>query len=224
MYLMQKRLIIDAMSRFNLTLAQKSGLNKREISVLKKLNSPQKIQDFISGLPANLEKNGETLMSPRLIIKKKACHCIEGALFAALALWLHGYQPLIVDMRAKRYDFDHVIAVFKHGDFWGAISKTNHAITRFRDPIYRDLRELLMSYFHEFYMWNTGIKTLVSYSKPFNLKSLRDNSWVTSLKPLWHIGKKLDKIPHHPFILNKKVSLRPADKFERKITKATEYR
>ncbi|MEK7567918.1 MAG: hypothetical protein AAB513_03300 [Patescibacteria group bacterium] len=214
------------MQKFNHKFALKLGLNKKETAVLRKLNTPQKIQNYISGLKANMEKSGETLMSPRLVMKNKTCHCLESALFSSLALWLHGYEPLIVDMKAKKYDSDHCIAVFKRGGYWGAISKSNHAIIRFRDPIYKNLRELMMSYFHEFYIWNNGVKTLVSYSAPFNLKKIKDKFWIISKKNLWYLNldKKLNSLPHFPFVLNKKIKLRPADKFERKVTKTTEYK
>ncbi len=221
---------MNKLRRFDNGLAIRLGLNQKEVTILKKLNTPQKIQDYIVRLKANLEKKGETLMSPRLVMKNRTCHCLESALFSALALWLHGYEPLIVDMKAKKYDFDHVICVFKQNGMWGAISKSNHAITRFRDPIYKNLRELMMSYFHEFYMWNNGVKTLVSYSTPFNLKNIKDKSWITSVKNLWYLNldKKLNSLPHHPFVPSKgrgkKVKIRPADKFERKTLNKTEYK
>ena len=208
---------------FNERLAKKLGLDKKEITILKKLNSPQKIQDFLRALPGNFEKKSETLMSPRLVLQHKICHCMEGALFAALVLWLHGREPLLVDIKAKSNDLDHVITVFKENGYWGAISKTNHYQCRYRDPIYKNVRELLMSYFHEYFLAKTGQKTLLSYSKPYNLKSLKDISWAISPKPLWHISKILDTISHLPFILNKKVLLRRADKFEQKIARIPEY-
>ena len=212
------------MSNFNLILARKLGLSHGEILTLKKLKSPQKIQDYISAMPGNLEKNGETLMSPRLVLQENTCHCFEGALLGSLTLWLHGYEPLIVDMQSKKYDFDHVIAVFKQNGYWGAISKTNHAINRFRDPIYKSLRELMMTYFHEFYMSNSGEKTLLAYSEPFNLKMLKGRNWVTQIEPLWYLDQELNKVPHLPFVLNDKIKLRPADKFERIVTDRTEYK
>lgn len=208
--------------KFNIRLAKKLLLSNKEVSILKKINTPQKIQDFLGGMPGNLEKKSETLMSPRLVLQKNTCHCVEGALLAGLALWLHGFEPLIVDMKAKRYDTDHVVTVFKQNGYWGAISKTNHAVLRFRDPVYKNLRELMMSYFHEFYLYKTGEKTLLSYSKPFNLKNLSDTAWATSPDNLWFMEKILNKLPHYNFSLNKNIKLRKADEFERKTTKTPE--
>ena len=91
----------------------KIGLTAKELSVLKKLDTPQKIQDFISAIPQNFEPNGDSCMSVREVLKNRRAHCIEGALVAALALWVHGEAPLILDMTASSEDFDHVIASIK---------------------------------------------------------------------------------------------------------------
>ena len=107
-------------------------------------------------------------MSPRLVLRNNKCHCIEGAIFAALALRFHGYKPLVVDLTASKDDFDHVIAVFKKDGKWGAISKTNHAVLRYREPVYKSIREIVMSYFHE-YANDDGKRTLRSFSLPVNL-------------------------------------------------------
>ena len=134
-----------------------------EIKLFKKLNSPRKIQDYLNSLKINFEKNGETCMSPRFVVKTKKAHCMEGAMFAAAALEFHGRRPLLLDLRSVKrpYDYDHVIAVFKQDGFFGAISKTNHSVLRYREPIYKSIRELVMSFFHEYYLEN-GKKTLRS--------------------------------------------------------------
>jgi hypothetical protein len=94
-----------------------------------------------------------------MVIKNSKADCIEGAIFAAAVLEFHGQKPLVVDLRSikKPYDYDHVVAVFQKGGFWGAISKTNHSVLRYREPIYRDIRELVMSYFHEYFL-DSGVK------------------------------------------------------------------
>lgn len=97
--------------------------------------------------------------------KKNKCHCIEGAILAALILKLNGYPPLVVDLTANSKDFDHVVAVFKKQGKWGAISKTNHATLRYREPIYNSIRELVMSYFHE-YVNDNGKKYLEVIAVP----------------------------------------------------------
>ena len=113
----------------------KSGLTKKEWQKLKKLSTPEKIQDFLNSLPFNFEKNGETHSSVRYALKRGSVHCFEGALIAAAALWIRGEKPLILDLVTVRPDLDHVVTLFKRGGYWGAISKTNHAVLRYRDPI-----------------------------------------------------------------------------------------
>lgn len=175
------------------------GLNEKEMAILKRLNTPQKIQDFIEKLEINFEKKGDTCMSPRKVLQTKKAHCIEAAILAALALKVNGYPPLLVDLTANDKDYDHVIAVFKKNNKWGAISKSNRAILKYRDPIYKSIRELVMSYFNEYFLEN-GEKTLRSYSVPFNLSKLDKNNWATSEKNVWIIPETLIKAKHFPIV------------------------
>jgi len=193
------------------------GLNKKELAVLRSLTTPGKIQDFLLTLPINHEKKGETCYSPRLVLREKKAHCIEGAFLAATALWLHGEEPLIMDFRTLDYDDDHVVTLFERNGYYGAISKTNHAVARYRDPIYRTLRELALSYFHEYIFPKTGTKTLVSYSKPLNLKRF-GTKWITSEKDLLYIGEALDALTHFTLVpLSNRRYIRPGDAFEIKM-------
>src|SRR3989344_1742309 len=126
------------------------GLNEKEVKMLKALNTPRKIQDFLNKIPINFEEKGDTCFSPKMVLKKWKAHCIEGAMLAAVALRLNGKKPLVVDLTSVPEDFDHVICVFKEDGCWGAISKTNHAVLRYREPVYKNIRELVMSFFHEY--------------------------------------------------------------------------
>ncbi|MEK7530567.1 MAG: hypothetical protein AAB573_01770 [Patescibacteria group bacterium] len=199
------------------------GLTKNEETILKKLSSPIKIQDFLDTIPMNFECDGDTHYSPRMALKKNTAHCIEGALIAAAALWYHGEQPLIMDMRGRRPDYDHILTLYKVNGYWGAISKTNHATIRFRDPVYKNIRELVLSYFHEWFMNTNGEKTFESYSDPLNLKQL-GTEWVTDESHLWWIDTKLDALAHHPLVPkgNKKY-IRKADPMELKAGRLTEW-
>lgn len=202
-------------------VAWKHSLSQKEIALFKKLRSPDKIQDFLDSLPANLEKSGETSYSPRLVLTHHRAHCFEGALFAAAVLWYHGKRPLLLDLKTGRNDFDHVVALFKQNGYWGAISKTRHAVLRFRDPIYKTVRELALSYAHEYFLDN-GKKTLMSYSKPFSLKCF-DTTWVTSKEPLWHIALALDDSPHLPIAPKNNLKKRKmAHRLEREAGKLKE--
>ena len=199
------------------------GLNAGEERILRRLDSPQKIQDFLDRLPINFEKRGETHYSPRRVLRERKAHCIEGALLAAAALWLHGEKPLLLDLKTKLLDDEHVVALFRRNSHWGAISKTNHAVVRYRDPVYRTVRELALSYFHEYFRDSDGLKTLVSYSRPFDLRTLGE-SWVTAEEGLWHLDDALNAVPHQPFVPKANARLiRRATTFKRRVLNAREW-
>jgi len=163
-------------------------------------------------------------MSPRSVLKKLRANCIEGALLAALALAVHGEPPLLMDFRARPNDDDHVVALYKRNGYWGLISKTNHPTIRFRDPVYKTLRELALSYFHEWFLNTTGEKTLESYSDPLDLSKLKKD-WVTDEKDLWWLDAKLNALKHYPLVPkgNRKY-LRKADRMELKAGRLVEWR
>ena len=197
--------------------------NIKEFSVFKKLNSPAKVQDFLNHIPINFEYRSETLHSPLLAIQYHKAHCFEGALLAAAIFWYHGAPPLLLDLETTTDDESHVVALFKQNGHWGAVSKTNHAVLRFRDPIYKTIRELALSYFNEYFKDN-GKKTLRRYSAPINL--LRFGSdWLTSEKDLWYIDEALNNTPHFHLINKKMVNqLRLADPIEIKAGKLVEWK
>lgn len=208
-----------------LTRAQ-SGLTLREYTKLSRLTTPAKIQDFLDTLPFNLEKKGDTHMSPRCVLKMKKAHCIEGAVLAALALWIAGEPPLIMNLSSRmgKGDVDHVIALYTRGGYWGAISKTNHSVLRFRDPIYRTPRELVLSYFHEWFINETREKTFECYSKPLDLRRF-GTEWITTEKGLWNIADALSERKHY-FLVPKGNwrHVRKADDMELKAGKLVEWR
>lgn len=200
------------------------GFTKKEVVLFKKLNTPAKIQDFLNKIPANFEQDRETVLSPRMVLKEQRAHCMEGAMFAAAALRFHGYPPLIVDLASTKEDDDHVIAVFKKNNHWGAISKTNHAVLRYREPIYRTIRELAMSYFHEYFMNNNGKKTLRSYSFPVDLSRFDQQGWMTAEEDVEYIPEHLFTVPHKPILSRSQIAmLRTADSLEIKAGNITEW-
>ena len=201
------------------------NLTKEEIDIYKKLNTPRKIQDFIDKLDANFELDGETCMSPRTVLKTRKCHCFEGALLAAVALRLNGYKPLIIDLATARDDQDHVVAVFKQHGHWGAISKTNHAVLRYREPVYKSIRELVMSYFHEYFDNKDGNKNLRAYSMPVDLSKFDKDNWMTSEEDLWDIYKYMFKVPHKNIMNRSQIAtLRKADRVEIEAGKIVEQK
>lgn len=163
-----------------------------EIGLLKSLNRPEKIQAFLDN---EVRYNPETTCrSPRRVIQDRRAHCAEGAFFAAAALDANGIPPLIIDMEAIRDD-DHLLAVFREHGRWGAIAKSNYAGLRFREPVYRTLRELVMSYY-EHYFNAAGEKTLRTFSRPVNLHRFDRIHWMTTEDDVWEICEYLCTIPH----------------------------
>jgi hypothetical protein len=187
-----------------------------EFAVFKKLTTPQKIQDFIGAkLRMNFEQGGDTYRSPRAVLQAGEAHCAEGAMLAAAVLWYHGKPPLLLDLKVVKHkgDVDHVVALFKEGGCWGAISKTNHAVLRYRDPVYKTVRELALSYFNEYFL-KSGEKTLRSYSIPFDI-SRYGSEWLTASEDLDHIMEALDESRHFDIVdKNMPCRLRRADPIE----------
>jgi hypothetical protein len=199
------------------------GLTKAEYAILGRLSTPHKIQEFVSALCINFERNVDTCLSVREVLRQRHAHCIEGAMLAACALWIHGEPPLLLDLKAV-HDFDHVITLFRRRGCWGAISKSNHAQLRYRDPVYHSLRELSMSYFHE-YTNKKGQLTLRSYSRAFNLRRVDPRIWVTNGSDCWEISEMLDEIRHYPLVTGKQVRLLfRRDAMERKAGELLQYR
>ena len=176
--------------------AENFNLSKEELHLLRRLSTPEKIQQYLEDLPYNKEREGETCRSPRRVVRYNTAHCFEGALFAAAALRVNGRPPLILDLEAVRDD-DHVIAVFRVNGCWGAIGKSNYAGLRFRSPVYRNLRELVISYFEHYYNLD-GEKTLRAYSRPVNLARFDTMGWMTAEDDLWSIPEYLVEIKHTP--------------------------
>ena len=176
--------------------AENFNLSKEELHLLRRLSTPEKIQQYLEDLPYNKEREGETCLSPRRVVRYNTAHCFEGALFAAAALRVNGRPPLILDLEAVRDD-DHVIAVFRVNGCWGAIGKSNYAGLRFRSPVYRNLRELVISYFEHYYNLD-GEKTLRAYSRPVNLARFDTMGWMTAEDDLWSIPEYLVEVKHTP--------------------------
>jgi hypothetical protein len=176
-----------------------SGFNRTELRTLTGLKTPERIQRFLDqDIGYNKEPGGVTCRSPRRVLGDGVAHCMEGALLGAAALRVLGYPPLLVDLEAVRDD-DHVLAVFRVRSHWGAIAKSNYAGLRYREPVYRTLRELAMSYFEHYYNLK-GEKTLRTYSRPVNLTRFDSIGWMTAEEDVWAIPEHLVVIPHIPLL------------------------
>jgi hypothetical protein len=199
------------------------GLQASEYATLARLSSPEKIQVFLNAIPINHEIGGETVLSVREVLKQRRAHCIEGAMVAAAALWVHGERPLVMHLDCDESDYPHVVTLFRRHGAWGAISKTNGAPLRYRDPIYRSLRELALSYFHE-YSNRRGHKTLRSYSTSFDMRRVDPAEWVTATKSCWDTHDRLVVLRHFALISKRQERLlAKRDPFERKASKLVEY-
>lgn len=176
------------------------GLTRAELRTLRSLNTPHKIQDFLNALPYHV---GTTAFSPRLVLRHRTAHCLEGALLAAAALRVNGFPPLVMDLVATRDD-DHVVAVYRVHGHWGAIAKSNFVGLRFREPVYRTLRELAMSYFNDYFNF-AGERTLRAFSRPVDLTRFDRMNWMTTEEPVWPIPELLVNMPHTSLINDKQV-------------------
>lgn len=199
------------------------GLTAAEYARLARLDTPQKIQAFLNRIPANHEPGGETMLCAHQVLRQRRAHCLEGAFVAACALWIQGRPPLLVHLDCEESDHPHCIAVFRRGRCWGAISKTNGAVLRFRDPVYRSLRELAMSYFHE-YCDRRGRRTLRSYSGAFDLRGEDPARWVTQEAPCWEVHDRLVALRHYPLLRGTPArTLSRRDPVERRAARLVQY-
>lgn len=172
-----------------------SPWNDEERAFLAQLDAPWKIQQYLDSIPYNTDQQTR---SSRRVMRDGRAHCLEGALFAAAALRFHGHPPLIMDLRAVDDD-DHVIAIYRVRGLIGAIAKSNFSLLRFREPVYRNYRELALSYFESYYNI-LAERTLRAYSRPLDLSLLDDRNWMTTEEDLDWIGKRLDALRHYPLI------------------------
>ena len=198
--------------------------DSQEYKFLSRLNTPEKIQTYLEDISFNHEEQGETCMSPRRVLRERKAHCIEGAMLAGICLKIQGEKPLIVNLKVEKKDYDHIITIFKRNGYYGAISKTNHAVLRYRDPVYRSIRELVMSYFHEYYLIKDGNKTLLGYSEPINLNRF-GSKWITAEEDLWDIAEKIYDMEYISVVPKENTHLiRSAQPFERDVAGIPEWK
>lgn len=165
-------------------------LTKPEERLVARLNTPYKIQLFLDGLDYCTET---VYRAPLRVLRERTCQCFDGAVFGAALLQRLRYPALILDLLPNRRDDDHVLAVFQQDGHWGAIAKSNFAGLRFREPVYRDLRELIMSYFEHYYNLHRE-KTLRGYTRPLDLKAFDCHQWLTRDETMDLISQRLDEV------------------------------
>ena len=162
-----------------------------ELRLLRSLKTPAKVQGFLDSIPYHV---AGTAFSPRMVMEARTAHCLEGAIFAAAALRVNGYPPLLLDLEGEK-DSDHVIAVFQEKGAWGAVAISNFSGLRYRAPVYRSLRELAMSYFNDYFNLRRE-RSLRTFSQPVNLSRFDSQNWMTRTDNVWFIAEYLCDIPH----------------------------
>jgi hypothetical protein len=204
-------------------MAARLGLTAREYATLARLTTPERIQAFLNAIPANHEPGGETVHSVRNVMRHRVAHCIEGALVAACALAIQGQPALVMHLDCAPHDNPHVLALFRRRGHWGALSKSNGAWLRYREPVYRTLRELSMSYFHEFFD-RQGRKTLRAYSRALDLRGFDPALWVTNAEPCWGVHDAIGSLRHYPLVTGAQArALSRRDTHERRAATFVQY-
>ncbi len=172
------------------------SLTKAERRILTRLNSPNQIQTFLDELSYSVEG---VYRCPLRVLREQMGHCFDGAIFAALALGRLGHPPFILELLPNEHDDDHLIALYKRDGYWGAVAKSNFVGLRFREPVYRTLRELVLSYFEQYYNVHRD-KTLRNYTRPLSLKAFDKLDWPVKDGPLERIAQQLDRMRKFPII------------------------
>jgi hypothetical protein len=198
------------------------GLPRTFAARLAALRTPHRIQDFVNAIPWNHETDGPTARSVVETLRAGRAHCVEAAFVAASALWLAGEPPLLMDLGAARGDVDHVVALFRRGGHWGAISKSNSPLLRYRDPIHRTLRELAISFFPQYVKLRR--KTLRTYSVAVDLRRHDPATWVTHPGFCHEMVDALTGSRHFPILPpGMKHALRPIDEIEARSNLLKDY-
>jgi hypothetical protein len=169
------------------------GLTPREWGQLRALSSPPRIQRFLDEL--DYDVSGRHCRSPRRVLREGQVQCMDGALFAAAALRVQGYAPLILDLEADRDD-DHVLAVYRHRGCWGSLARSNYSGLRSREPVFRSVRDLALSYLESYFNLRRE-KTLRRYSRPVSLTRFDRQSWMSAEEDLWYVPEYLVTIRHY---------------------------
>ena len=165
------------------------ALTKAEQRVMAELTSPPKIQEFLDQTSYSTE---DIYRCPLRVLHERRAHCFDGAVFAAAALRRIGFHPLVLELIPNERDDDHLIALYKREGFWGAVAKSNFVGLRFREPVFRNLRELVLSYFEQFFNV-AGEKTLRAYTLPLDLARFDTLGWTVTDEPMDRIAEALDR-------------------------------
>ncbi|HVM96487.1 MAG TPA: hypothetical protein VMT89_08865 [Candidatus Acidoferrales bacterium] len=168
------------------------GFTARELRFLRSLRPEWRIQEFLDGIDYDVRTEG--CRSARRVLHERKAQCLDGALFAAAALRVQGQVPLLMDLEAE-YDSDHVLALFRRNGHWGAMARSNFSGLRFREPVFRTLRELALSYFESYFNLRRQ-KSLRRYSVAVDLRRHDDLEWMSGENEQWGIAERLVEVRH----------------------------
>lgn len=166
------------------------SLTGAERRIIGRLDSPARVQSFLDALAYSAE---DRYRCPLQVLRDRTGQCFDGALFAASMLRRFGHPPLILNLLPDERDDDHVLALYRVKGHWGAVAKSNFSGLRSREPIHRTLRELVLTYFEQYYNLARE-KTLRGYTLPLDLRTFDGDPWMTSDVPLERIAGRLDEV------------------------------
>jgi len=171
-------------------------LTPKELALVRGLSTPFRIQEFLDTIPYSVE---EIYRSPLHVLRDRQAHCFDGALFGAAALRRLGYPPRILELVPNERDDEHLLALYRCDGRWGAVGQSNFVGLRFREPLYRTLRELALSYFEQYFNVQRE-KTLRGYRRPLDLAVFDRLNWMTSNDHLEAIAVRLDRMRPVPLV------------------------
>lgn len=169
----------------------REAFTRKERAVIQKCRTPRQVQEFLRRLPYNWEKHGETLRTFRQVVRHWQAHCLEGALAAATILEQHGYPPLLLDLESQD-KLDHVLFLFRRNGCYGTVARSRDFGLHGRKPVFRTLRELVMSYVDPYV---DGSGRITGYGV-FDLRTLRHCDWRLSERNVRAVERALIKFPH----------------------------
>jgi len=172
-------------------IPSKKDFTRQEWRIIQTHKTPERVQQYLRNIPYNRELDGETYYSFRRVVKEKRAHCLEGALAAATILEQHGYPPVLMSIESQD-KLDHVLVLFKRNGLLGSVARSRDLGLHGRKPVFRSMRDLVMSYF-EPYVDKTGRVTGYAIA---SLYELGNYDWRFSMRNVRKVEHHLQDIPH----------------------------
>jgi hypothetical protein len=178
------------------------GLSPRDRARLGRITTPAQVQTFLDSIPYSAEAR---YRSPLTAIRDRKAHCFDGAVLAAALLQRIGHPPLVLNMFPNERDDEHLIAPFQRHGAWGAVAQSNMVGLRYREPIHRTLRELMISYFEQYFNV-VSEKTLRTYTRPITLAQFDRQDWTTDDRTMDLIADRLEELSRIPLLTRQMIA------------------